>query len=87
MTTHARLPASVLPAISAAATIALLNLALLLAVGALSATPLGPGALWIGVVAGFLAATLGGFLVAVMARAPAEICAPASSIAVIYAAL
>lgn len=87
MTTHARLPASVLPAISAAATIALLNLALLLAVGALSATPLGPGALGIGVVAGFLAATLGGFLVAVMARAPAEICAPASSIAVIYAAL
>ncbi|MEK6593414.1 MAG: SulP family inorganic anion transporter, partial [Pseudomonadota bacterium] len=55
--------------------------------GALSATPLGPGALGIGVVAAFVAATLGGFLVAVIARAPAEICAPASSIAVIYAAL
>ncbi len=87
MTTRVRRAANVLPAISASATIALLNLSLLLAVGALSATPLGPGALGIGVVAGFVAATLGGFLVAVIARAPAEICAPATSIAVIYAAL
>lgn len=87
MTTHARRPANTLAAISASATIALLNLSMLLAVGALSATPLGPGALGIGVVAGCVAATVGGFLVAVMARAPAEICAPASSIVVIYAAL
>lgn len=76
-----------LSAISASATIALLNLSMLLAVGALSATPLGLGALGIGVVAAFVAATLGGLIVAIIARAPAEICAPASSIAVIYAAL
>lgn len=87
MTTHTRRPANAWAAISASATIALLNLSLLLAVGALSATPLGPGALGIGVVAGCVAATFGGFLVAVMARAPAEICAPAFSIVVIYAAL
>lgn len=76
-----------LPALSASATIALLALSQILAVGALSAMPLGRDALAMGVVAAVVAATIGGFLVAVMARAPGEICAPASSIAVIYAVL
>ncbi len=76
-----------LPALSASATIALLTLSGLLAVGALSATPLGRGALAIGVVAAFVAATLGALVVAVLAPAPAEISAPAPSVVVIYAAL
>lgn len=70
-----------------AATIALLNLSLMLALGALAATPLGRTALGAAVVAAFVASTVGGFLVAIIARAPGEICGPASSVTVIYAAL
>src|SRR5690349_13721934 len=74
-------------AIGKAATIALVNLSLVLALGALTATPLGKPALAAAVVAAFVASTLGGFLVALFARAPAEICGPAASVTVIYAAL
>jgi len=87
MAVHDKRPADLLPALGASATVALLSLSTVLAVGALSATPLGHEALRMGVVAAFVAATLGGFLVAVMARAPAEICLPTSSSAVIYAVL
>ena len=78
---------SFLPALGASATIALLALSQVLAIGVLAATPLGREALPMGIVGAFVSATLGGFLVAVIARAPAEICAPAASITVIYAAL
>lgn len=76
-----------LAGLGAAATIALLNLSLVLALGALAATPLGGDALPTALVAAFVAATIGGFLVAVLVRTPGEICGPASSIIVIYAAL
>lgn len=71
----------------ASATLALLGLSFLLASATLAAAPLGAQALTGFVVAAFVAATLGGLLVALIARAPAEICAPASSTTVIYASL
>ena len=70
-----------------AATIALIDLSLVLALGALAATALGKSALQTAIVAAFVASTIGGFLVALIARAPGEICGPASSVTVIYAAL
>ena len=66
---------------------ALLSLSTMLAVGLLTAGPLGPRAIDISLVAAFIAATVGGLLVALIARAPAEIAAPAPSTTVIYAAL
>ena len=66
---------------------ALLSLANLLAVGLLTAAPLGARAIEISLVAAFVAATLGSLLVAWLARAPAEIAVPAPSTTVIYAAL
>lgn len=71
----------------AAATVALLALAQALAVGAVSATPLGADRIVHGVVAGLMAATLGALVVTVLSRSPAEIAAPAAQLAVIYAAL
>ena len=59
----------------------------MLALGSLTATPLGQAALPTAVVATFIAATLGGVLVALFARAPAEISGAATSVTVIYAAL
>jgi sulfate permease, SulP family len=70
-----------------AATIALLNLSLVLSLGSLSATPIGQSAVATAVVAAFIATTLGGLLVALFARAPAEIAGAASSTTMIYAAL
>jgi sulfate permease, SulP family len=70
-----------------AATVALLNLSVVLALGSLTATPLGQTALPTAIVAAFITATLGGLLVALFARAPAEISAAATSVTVIYAAL
>ena len=70
-----------------AATIALLNLSVVLALGSLTATPLGQAALPTAVVGAFITATLGGVLVALFARAPAEISGTATSVTVIYAAL
>jgi SulP family sulfate permease len=58
-----------------------------LAVGLLTAVPLGARAVDISLVAAFVAATVGSLLVACLARAPAEIAAPAPSTTVIYAAL
>ena len=66
---------------------ALLSLSTLLAVGLLTAAPLGSRAIEISLVAAFVAATLGSLLVAWLARAPAEIAVPAPSTTVIYAAL
>jgi len=76
-----------LAAIGAAATLAFFSLATQLGSGALAATPFGSSAVANGIVAALMGATLGGFLVAVLARAPAEICVPAASVVVIYAAL
>ena len=66
---------------------ALLSLSNLLAVGLLTAAPLGARAIELSLVAAFVAATLGSLLVAWLARAPAEIAVPAPSTTVIYAAL
>ena len=66
---------------------ALVSLSNLLAVGLLTAAPLGARAIEISLVAAFVAATLGSLLVAWLARAPAEIAVPAPSTTVIYAAL
>ena len=66
---------------------ALLSLSTVLAVGLLTAGPLGTRAIDISMVAAFVAATVGGLLVALIARAPAEIAAPATSTTVIYASL
>jgi len=67
--------------------VAIIGLSLALAAGALSVTPLGPQAFASGVVASFVAATLGGLFVAFIARTPGEVSGPISSIAVTYAAL
>jgi sulfate permease, SulP family len=67
--------------------VALLCLSTLLAVGLLAAGPLGSRAIDTALVAAFIAATVGGLIVAGLARAPAEIAAPAPSTTVIYAAL
>ncbi len=66
---------------------ALLSLSNLLAVGLLTAAPLGTRAVEMSLVAAFVAATVGSLLVAWLARAPAEIAVPAPSTTVIYAAL
>ena len=66
---------------------ALLSLSNLLAVGLLTAAPLGARAIELSLVAAFVAATLGSLLVSWLARAPAEIAVPAPSTTVIYAAL
>ncbi len=66
---------------------ALLSLSNLLAVGLLTAAPLGSHAIDISLVAAFVAATIGSLLVAWLAHAPAEIAVPAPSTTVIYAAL
>ena len=66
---------------------ALLSLSNLLAVGLLTAAPLGARAIELSLVAAFVAATFGSLLVAWLAHAPAEIAVPAPSTTVIYAAL
>jgi MFS superfamily sulfate permease-like transporter/CRP-like cAMP-binding protein len=70
-----------------AATLALLNLSLVLALGSLAATAIGAPALPTAVVAAFIASTLGGLIVALVVRAPAEISGAATSVTIIYAAL
>lgn len=77
----------IIPALSGATTVAVVGLSQLLATGALSVTPLGREALAAGVVAACVAGTIGALAVALIGRAPAEVCGPRSSIAVIYAAL
>jgi len=77
-------PLEILAGGSAVATI---GLSLTLAAGALSVTPLGPSALASGVVASFVAVTLGGLCAAVIARTPGGVSGPLSSITVTYAAL
>ena len=67
--------------------VAIIGLSLTLGAGALSVTPLGAGAFASGVVASFVAATVGGLCVALIARTPGEVSGPLSSIAVTYAAL
>jgi sulfate permease, SulP family len=80
-------PWRTLPALGDWLIAALLSLANLLAVGLLTAAPLGARAIEISLVAAFVAATLGSLLVAWIARAPAEIAVPAPSNTLIYAAL
>jgi hypothetical protein len=76
-----------LTAIGGSAAVAIVGLSQVLAVGALSAMPLGRDALASGVVAAFVAATIGALIVAIVARTPGEICGPRTSVAVTYAAL
>lgn len=66
---------------------ALQSLAAALAVGLLTAVPIGVEAIAISLTAAFVATTLGCLLVAWLARAPGEIAAPTPSTTVIYAAL
>jgi sulfate permease, SulP family len=67
--------------------LALLCLSTALAVGLLTAAPLGMAVIQMSLVASFIAAAAGGLIVALLARAPLEIAAPAASTTVIYAAL
>ena len=76
-----------LAALRAGASVAIVCLAVLVAVGTLGVGALGREHLARGVVAALLAAIVGGIWVAATLRAPAAITAPASSVVVIYAAL
>ena len=67
--------------------LALLCLPTLLAVGLMTSAPLGPQALQVSLAGAFVAFTIGSLVVAVLARAPAEIAGPTPSTTVIYAAL
>ena len=78
---------SAVPALGDWFVAALLSLSSFLAVGLLTAAPLGARAIETSLVAAFITATLGSLLVAWLARAPAEIAVPAPSTTVIYAAL
>jgi SulP family sulfate permease len=75
------------PALSGATAIAVFGVAQMLAVGTLSVTALGRDALAFGVVAAFVTATAGALTVAILSRTRGLVCAPVTSIAVIYAAL
>jgi SulP family sulfate permease len=77
----------VLPALSGGAAVAVMGLALLLGVGALSVTALGHGAIPAGVVASCITGTVVALVVVMISRTPGEICGPRTSISVIYAAL
>jgi SulP family sulfate permease len=79
--------AKTLEIVTGGSAVAVIGLSLTLAAGALSLTPLGPEALASGVVASFIAATLGGLCVSLISRAPGEVSGPLSSIVVVYAAL
>jgi MFS superfamily sulfate permease-like transporter len=68
-------------------TIAVLGIAWIVNVGALSVTALGADAYAMGVAAAFVTATLGGALTAILARAPGVIWGAVPSIALTYAAL
>ena len=67
--------------------LALLCLPTLLAVGLMTSAPLGPQTLQVSLAGAFVAFTIGSLVVAVLARAPAEIAGPTPSTTVIYAAL
>ncbi len=67
--------------------LALLCLSTVLADGLLTGASLGPRAIDTSLTAAFVAATVGGLIVALLARAPAEIAAPAPSTTVIFASL
>lgn len=82
-----RPPLKHLRPIGNAAAMALLNLSLLVAVGTLSAAPLGRAGMATGIAAAVLACVVGGIIVSLLAGAPGEVTAPASSVAVIYATL
>ncbi|WP_439588285.1 SulP family inorganic anion transporter [Hydrogenophaga sp.] len=67
--------------------LALLNLGFAMAVGVLVAHPLGSGALPTAVAAAATSAVVGSAIVAFISRTPFEFTSPASSVAVLYAAL
>ena len=79
--------ANLLRLFGAGAPLALLNLALLVGVGTLAVASLGRDTLAVGIAAAVVTSTLGGLLVAAIARAPADISAPTPSVVVIYASL
>jgi SulP family sulfate permease len=69
------------------ATLALLNLGFLMAVGVLVALPLGSAAMATAVAAAATSAVVGGAIVSLLARVPFQVTSPSSSVVVIYAAL
>ncbi|MFD0666812.1 SulP family inorganic anion transporter [Ramlibacter sp. MAHUQ-53] len=74
-------------AVVGAGTMALITLCWMLGVGALAAGPLGPALTPVGVAAAIVSALAGGLLVTLLAAPRAQVTAPSSSIAVIYAGL
>jgi SulP family sulfate permease len=70
-----------------AATMALVNLSWMLGVGTLTAAALGAEALPVAVGCAVASSVIGGLLVTLMARAPATVTSPTSSMAVIYVGL
>lgn len=84
---RARTTARIVPILGGSAAAAVMGLSQILAVGFLSVIALGHDALAAGVVASCITGTLGALVVALISRAPGEICGPRTSISVIYAAL
>src|SRR4051812_45910211 len=74
-------------ALGGAVTVGVFGVSQMLAVGTLAATALGRGALASGVVAAFITATAGALVVALLSRTRGLVCAPVTSITVVYAAL
>jgi len=69
-----------------ASTMALINLCVMLGMGTLATSPLGPQAFPIGIAAAIVASAVGGVFVSLLAPHRATITAPSSSLAVLYAA-
>lgn len=67
--------------------IAAVALSPMLGLGALSVMPLGSQALSSGLVAAFVAATLGASCITLVSRAPGEVTGPRASMVIVYAAL
>lgn len=78
---------SILGTLAGGSTVAAVGLSPILALGALSVTPLGAPALASGVVAAFVAAIFGSVCAASISRAPGEVSAPDASLAIVYASL
>ena len=77
----------VLGALSGGVTVAAAGLPPVIALGALSATPLGAWALASGVVAALVAAIFGRLCAAFISRTPGEVSAPDAALSIVYAAL
>ena len=77
----------VLGALSGGAAVAAAGLPPVIALGALSATPLGGPALASGVLAALVAAILGGACASFISRTPGEVSAPDAALSIVYASL